>query len=150
MATYSFLDVAAALAGPGGAISLGAGAGNAEEGITAEFIEEKNNMTIGSDGAAQNSLNASKAGRIVVRLLKTSPVNAALSAMYSFQSTSSAAWGQNVLTVSDIARGDVYTCQQVAFRKYPNNAWAKNAGFIEWEFDVGVMDPLLGVGQPSV
>lgn len=149
MTAYSFADVHAALAGPGGLISLGSGSANADEGITAEFVEDQNSMTTGADGSAQHSLRQSKSGRLVVRLLKTSVTNALLNAMWNFQRSSAATWGQNVLTVSDIARGDVYTCQQVAFKRHPANTWGKDAGFLEWEFDVGVMDPLLGIGTPA-
>lgn len=149
MATYSFQSVHAAISGPGGVISLGAGSANAEEGISAEFIDDQNSMQVGADGAGQNSLSASKAGRVVVRLLKTSPVNALLNAMWTFQRSDPRQWGQNVLTITDIARGDVYTNQQVAFKRHPANTWAKNAGMLEWEFDVVVMDPLLGVGTPE-
>lgn len=149
MATYSFLDVHAAIAGPGGGFAFGAGSGSAEEGISAEFNDDHNSLTVGADGSAQNSLNASKAGRLTVRLLKTSPVNALLNAMWAFQRSGAATWGQNVVTVSDIARGDVYTCQLVAFKKFPGNNWGAKAGTIDWEFDVGVMDPILGIGAPS-
>ena len=58
MATYSFLDVTAAIQGPGGSINLAAGAGSAEEGITIEAMEDKNIMTIGADGAGMHSLVA--------------------------------------------------------------------------------------------
>ena len=74
---YSFEDVQATITGPGGTISLGAGAGNAQEGISVEFIDDKDNMLMGADGSGVHSLRASNAARILVRLLKTSPVNAA-------------------------------------------------------------------------
>jgi len=146
MATYSFLNFNASLIGPGGAISLGAGAGIAEEGFDADYVEDANNMKVGSDGTPMHSLIASKAGKVVVRLLKTSPTNALLSAMYNFQRTSSANWGQNILTASDTVRGDVYTCQLVAFTKFPKNVYAKEGNMLEWSFDVGVMDAALAAG----
>jgi len=64
-------------------------------------------------------------------------------AMLSFQRTSSANWGQNVVAASDIVRGDQYSCQQVAFSKVPSNTYAAEAGMIEWNFDIGVMDQAL-------
>lgn len=146
MATWSFTNFALTLTGPGGAITLGDGSGAAKEGATFEFVENKNTMTIGADGSGMQSLNASTAGKITVRLLKTSPTNGLLSAMYAFQSTSSANWGQNVMAGSDIVRGEQYSCQQVAFSKFPNNTYAMEAGTIEWVFDIGVMDPALAVG----
>lgn len=147
--TYSFLDVAATLSGPGGSISLGAGAGNAEEGITAEFDEDADSMQKGADGSVVHSLHAIKSARVSVRLLKTSPTNSLLNALYNFQRSSSLFWGKNVLVISNPVTGDVYTCQQVAFVKHTGNAWQKDANFLEWDFNVGVMDPVLGsLGTP--
>lgn len=149
MGTYSFLDVLASLTGPGGNISLGSGAGNSEEGISVEMKEEKNLQTVGADGQIMNSLRASRAGRITVRLLKTSPINAALSLMYNFQESSSGVWGQNVLVVSDVARGDVVTATQVAFTRQTNLTYAKDGNMNEWIFE-GAIQEILGVGVPDV
>ncbi|MBB3004361.1 hypothetical protein FHX57_006743 [Paraburkholderia tropica] len=143
MSTYSFQNFALTLTGPGGSITLGDGAGDAKEGVTFEFVENANTMVIGADGTPMHSLNPGKGGRATVRLLKTSLTNGKLSALYNFQRTSSANWGQNVLAGSDIVRGEQYSCQQVAFNKFPNNNYAMEAGTIEWVFDIGIMDPAL-------
>ena len=50
MSTYSFADISASLIGPGGAISLGYGSGNADEGITVAMAASRNTMTVGADG----------------------------------------------------------------------------------------------------
>jgi hypothetical protein len=146
---YSFEDVVATLVGPGGIISLGAGAGNAKEGISIEFVDDKNNMLIGADGSGVHSLRATTAAHINVRLLKTSPVNAQLSAMYNTQIASSIFWGQNELTVTNPATGDDYPCSQVAFKKHPGITWAEDANMNEWQFDAINADPILGVGIGS-
>lgn len=146
MSTYSFQDFACTLTGPGGAITLGDGSGAAKEGATFEFVENANTMVVGADGTPMHSLNASKAGKATVRLLKTSPTNGLLTAMFNFQRVSSANWGQNILAGSDIVRGDQYSCQQVAFSKIPNNTYAMDANIIEWSFDVGIMDAALATG----
>ena len=148
--TYSFLDVQATLVGPGGAISLGSGAGTAEEGITIERLDDKDSMVIGSDGTPMHSLHASKAGTVSIRVLKTSPVNFQLATMYALQTVSSALHGQNVLTISDTNRGDVTTCQSVAFRRFTGITYAKDANMNEWAFNAGIIDTLLGVGRPSI
>lgn len=140
MNTYSFLDVYAAIVGPGGAFSLGAGAGNAEEGISVTPSGEIDTMQIGADGSGQHSLHADKSGKVSVRLLKTSPTNALLSAMYNFQTASAATHGQNIITISDSARGDVITCRGVAFAKAPDISYAKEAGMNDWEFNVIEID----------
>jgi hypothetical protein len=146
MSVYSFQNFNASLIGPGGAISLGAGAGIDEGGFSVEFTEDADNMKIGADGTPMHSLNPSKAGKLTIRVQKASPVNALLSAMYNFQRTSSANWAQNIFTATDTVRGDVYTCQSVAFTKFPKNDYAKEAGAIEWEFNAGIVDPALAAG----
>jgi hypothetical protein len=80
MSTYSFLNVQASLAGPGGLLNLGQGAAAAAEGITVARAGDRNKMTIGADGNGMNTLIADKSGQVTVRLLKTSPQNAALMA----------------------------------------------------------------------
>jgi Protein of unknown function (DUF3277) len=142
---YSFLNVAASLTGPGAiALNLGFGAAVAEEGITIEAAEDKNVMTIGADGAGQHSLIANDACKVTLRYLKTSPVNAALQALYDAQSVSSALWGQNVITVTDSGRGDINVIQACAFKKKPSLTYAKEAGLIEWEFDGITLNTVLG------
>ena len=144
MGTYSFLDVNAAIVGPGGAFNLGAGAAVADEGITTAMSEDKNTMTTGADGTPMHSLHASKSGTVTVRLLKTSPTNAKLSQMYNLQTTTSAAHGLNVLTVTNPTNGDVITCTMCAFKKHPDQVQAKDAGNNEWVFDAGYIDTSLG------
>lgn len=144
---YSFLNVVATIAGPGGIVNLGEGAAVSEEGITIEPVEDKNIMTIGADGRGQHSLIASDACTVTIRLLKTSPINAALMLMYNLQSASSALWGQNVISIVDSARNDFNAVQAAAFKKKPVIAYAKEAGFNEWVFDAIKINSVLGAGQ---
>lgn len=144
--TYSFLDVQAALTGPGGAISLGAGAGAADEGISVEFAADTDSMQIGADGTGGHSLIADKSGRITVRLLKTSPVNQQLSAMFAFQRTGSSTHGQNTLVITDVGRGDLVSARQVAFARAPNLSFSREAGMNEWIFNAIEIDMTLGGG----
>lgn len=144
MSTYSFLDVNASLVGPGGAINLGAGAGNSEEGITIDPTEDVNTMTIGADGTPMHSLHANKSGTVIVRLLKTSPVNERLAQMYALQTASGSTHGANTLSVANPVSQDVITCQQVAFKRAPTLTYAKDGGFNEWAFDAGIIDRTLG------
>jgi Protein of unknown function (DUF3277) len=144
---YSFLNVVATIAGPGGILNLAAGAAVAEEGITIEPTEDKNVMTIGADGKGQHSLVASDAATVTVRLLKTSPLNAALMIMYDVQSASSAAWGQNVFTIVDSARLDATVLQSAAFKKKPTITYAKEGGMMEWTFDAITANSILGANQ---
>lgn len=143
---YSFLDTHATLTGPGGSVSLGAGSGAADEGITIEPLEDNVSTQYGADGSWAHSLNPVKAHRITVRLLKTSPINALLDAMYAYQKTSALVTGQNFLQITNFISGDTYTCQGVAFTKHPSNTYAKVAGLIDWEFTAGTVDSKLGNG----
>lgn len=146
MTTYSFMNVVAAINGPGGNFSLGYGSGNAEEGITVEMVEDKNTMTVGADGSVMHSLHAGRAGTLTVRLLKTAPTNQLLSNLYNYQAMSSANWGQNTVTIQDTARGDNITCSLVAFRRHTGLTYAKDGNFNEWVFDAGIVDQKLGSG----
>jgi hypothetical protein len=144
MATYSFLDVQAALVGPGGVINLGAGAASAEEGITIEPTESIDTMTIGADGSPMHSLHANKSGKVTIRLLKTSPVNKQLAQMYAIQTSSGANHGQNTISIASSGLQDVITCQSVAFERAPNITYAKEGGTNEWTFNAGIIDRTLG------
>ncbi len=148
--TYSFLDVQAAINGPGGSFGLASGAGSAEEGITISMMEDKNTMTIGADGSVMHSLHAGKGGTVTARLLKTSPINRLLMEMYNFQTISSANHGQNVLSIRDPIRGDSITCQACAFKKVPDLTFAKDGGTNEWMWDAGFIDQKLGNGNVSL
>ena len=150
MATYSFLSVQATISGPGGLLSLANGAAAAEEGITFALDEDKNTKTMGADGAGMHSLHAGRPGTVTVRLLKTSPVNAALMQMYNLQQSTPATWGGNTLTVRDTYRGDVAVARECAFKKAPDLTWAKDGNVNEWVFDAIYIDETLGTGQPSV
>lgn len=131
---YSFIDIHCSLVGPGVNLSLGYGAGNAEEGISIEYLEEQNTMMMGADGSGAHSLHASRAGRITIRLLKNSPRNSAMSQAWATQISNSLLHGQNVIALSNINTGDQYTCDQCAFSRKPPNNYAKDANILEWEF----------------
>lgn len=150
MGSYSFGDVNASITGPGGTVSFGYGAGTAEEGITTEMAEDKDNMVIGADGSVMHTLHAGNAGSVTVRLLKTSPTNAKLQAMYDFQITSSALHGQNTIVIANPATGDVVTCLSCAFRRRPNITYAKEGGVMEWSFNAGRIATVLGASAPQV
>lgn len=147
MATYSFIDVQASITGPGGSFSCGYGAGNAEEGITIEMVEDKNKMDIGSDGSVMHSLHAGKAATITFHLLKTSPTNQLFQQLYATQTISSAMHGKNIISVQNPVMGDATSASQCAFKKFPNNNYSKDGNMMDWAFDCGVCDGLLGEGN---
>lgn len=150
-ATYSFMDVSASITGPGadGLLIAGPDVASAEEGITCALSEETNTQTIGADGSVMNSLHASRAGTATFRLMKTSPQNAALMALYNLQRNQSSLWGRNTITIRDVARGDQYTLAGCAYVRFPTNSYAKTGNVLEWEFHVSVMDPNLGSGAAA-
>ena len=144
MATYSFLDTYAQIAGPGGSINIGAGAGAAEEGITIEMSGDKTSLTIGADGTGMTNLHADKSGKVTVRLLKTSPSNQLLSTMYALQNTSSSLSGINVITVRNTNLNDSVTARGVSFAKFPTLTYAKDGAMNEWVFNATRIDQNLG------
>ncbi len=145
--TYSFSNFFVSISGPGGAFAIGGpDTGSAEEGFTVEQADDSNTLTLGADGSAANSLHSSRSGMLTVHLLKTSPINAKLSAMFSFQRQVSFNWGLNVISARDIALGDQYICSGVAFKRHANNNYSKILNILSWPFDVALLDPLLGPG----
>ena len=138
MATYSFMDVTATFAGPTGVIVLGYGSAASKEGISVEFNQPRNNMTPGADGEV-------KSGKLTIRLLYTSPVNAKLKAMFNAQSLSSSAWGNNVITVLNKGNTDTIVARSVAFQGLPSQTFAEDGQpVLEWGFDCGKIDTLSG------
>lgn len=150
MSVYSFLDVHAAINGPGGTFALSSTEGGiAAEGISIEAVGDKSTLTVGADGGWMHSLSADKSGTITVRLLKTSTVNAQLAALYDLQTASAALHGRNTITIRDVVRGDTITCAGVAFAKAPPLTYAKDGGTVEWVFSAGRIDRQLGTGSPT-
>lgn len=144
MAVYSFKSIVAGLVGPGAVINLGDGASVAEEGLEVTAAGDKSAMTIGADGDGFHSLYGDRSGVVAVTLLKTSPMNAVLSAAYALQTSNPASHGQNTISIVDKLRGDVVVAQQCAFKKAPDLKYAKDGGFVRWEFDAIKIDRTLG------
>jgi hypothetical protein len=67
--------------------------------------------------------------------------------MYNLQTSSSTLHGQNLITVTDSARGDSTLIRQAAFKKKPTLTYAKEGGMNEWAFDCIVSTTVLGAGQ---
>ena len=145
--TYSFLDTNVTMSGPGGSVNLGAGAAVAKEGITFTATSEINKMDIGADGKGMHSLHADKSGNVVVKLLKTSPMNSALNQMYISQTSSASLHGQNHITLNNPATGDNVTCEGVAFKKAPDLTYAEDGGTNDWEFHAIAITRTLGNGS---
>lgn len=149
-ASYSFLDVIGTISGPGGNVIIsGDVAGVADGGISCAHNSDVNSMQIGADGSGMHSLHADTSGTVVVRLLKSSPVNSILSNMFDYQRTTSALWGQNTIHVANPTRGDDTTAVQCAFKRKPEFANARDAQVIEWAFDAVKLHIGFGDGTPN-
>ena len=165
MGVYSFLDNQATIVGPGinssigagalfgalsgaGAQTLAAGAGAAKEGLSVALEENKTTVTTGADGGIMTNLHAGQTGRITVRLLKTSPVNAVLGAAYAAQKSSAATWGQNQITLTNNVLGDLVQGYQMSFEKYPDNEYSEDGNVLAWTF-IGIVVEKLGPGTPA-
>ena len=145
--TYSFLDVQATIVGPNITQTIGSTAGNAEEGISVAFNEDQVTQHIGADGSGMTALHAGQSGAVVLRLLKSSPVNSVLQSAYAADRAVPSNTGQNTIVISWLAGGDVYNCQGCAFRKFPDNTFAKDANTLEWSFVAIFITPLFGRGD---
>lgn len=144
--TYSFQDVVATIAGPGGIFGLANGAGTAAEGLTFAHSEDKDTIVTGSDGSIMHSLHAGMTGTITVNILKASPVNGMLSSLYNFQRIGgSALWGKNILSISNSVMGDNIVGSYMAFVKHPDIAYATEGNTNAWVFN-GYIVPELGQG----
>jgi hypothetical protein len=147
VSTYSFLDNLVAISGPNGNFSIGGpGTGNSEGGISIVMTEDKNTMTIGAGGEGMHSLHAGKSGTVTVRMLKTSPANAQLASMYAADTAGGRTHGRNTISIRDMARGDVITCQEVAYAKFADITYAKDGGEMVWTFHSVKIDFVLGAG----
>jgi hypothetical protein len=149
MTAYSFLNYQGAISGAGGSFSMGAEAGIAEGGVRTSMADDKDLATVGAGGQLMHTLRASNLGKVEVEVLKTSVLNQQLSQMYNLQKQNPAVWGANVLTGSDVVRGDQFSMTQAAFMKFPDNAWDKDGKTITWSF-IGLLDEQLGAGVPDV
>ena len=144
--TYSFSDTLATINGPGlSGINLSQ-QGEAEEGISWRFLNPKNTMTGGAAGDVMHNLMSSNRGEFIIRLLKTSPLNAILGQAYFVQSAATPLWGQNVITVANTTLQDNISGVQCAFRKFTDLAYRTEGGTNVWEFDVAILTPTLGGG----
>jgi hypothetical protein len=106
---------------------------------------DKETMDIGADGTPMHSLHADKSATVIIHLLKTSPVNALLMAMYDSQQISSTLWGQNIIVIRENESGDITTCASCGFKKAPDIKYAKEGGMVDWEFNAGTKDTVLGI-----
>jgi hypothetical protein len=146
---YSFLDVQATLTAPTASIRLGEN-GVAREGIRVAMIDEKDRMQIGADGTGMHTLSASRAGCVTVFLQKASPVNAQLSTLYNYQSTSAANWGNIQITITNPVSGDNITCTEGAFVKRPDVIYDGEGPMLAWAFNFVSVQQVLGNGyQPT-
>ena len=149
MATYSFLDVQAAIADDIASFDLGSQSGIAEEGITIAMDGDKGTLTFGADGTPMHSLHAAQGGTVSFRYQKTSPINYKLAQFYTQATTSSANYGNATITIRNPTRGDTITCTMCGMKKLPDNVNAKEGGMMDWVFNAGVIAQVLGDGNPG-
>lgn len=146
--TYSFMDVMCSVQGPGGSFMLSEG-GVANEGISI-MSNDRVTTIYGADGEWMHSLHGAKGGRILIRLLRTSPFNSDLSKLFNFDTMSSANCGHNMISVRDAQRGDNWIAAECAGVKMPDNTYATEGGTLEWQFNIGTLDGVFGIGVPEI
>ncbi|GHV49927.1 hypothetical protein FACS1894216_01180 [Synergistales bacterium] len=109
-----------------------------------------NDMTesvTGADGHLMHSLmEQGRTGTVTINLLKTSPVNAQMQQLINSQSTSSATWGDNVISIRDVVRGDDLTISECAFIRQSDVNYAAAGGTMAWTFRGRFSSIVLGAG----
>src|SRR5215469_9683205 len=138
--------MALSISGPSGSATVGGdGTGSAEEGFSIVFEEDRDIMTQGADGSVMHSLTAAKRGRVELHLLKTSPINAALSQIFASDSANgSLNWAKNTMSARNAISGDTYQITGVAIRKFADNNYQTRGNILTWVFNASVIDPALG------
>lgn len=144
--TYSFANVDCAIVGPNGTFSMGFGAGIDEGGITAELTEVRGAQRAGADGQAMTTLYTGKLGKITIRVQKTSPLNAFLSALYNADASDATQYGQNTIACRDSSLLDVIAGAQCGIEKHASQTYGKEGPMNEWVFLVGTLNFVLGGG----
>src|SRR3954462_2295825 len=124
------------------------GAGASDEGITFERGEDRNTQTPGADGTIMHSMHVADHGTVRLRLLKTSTTNGLLMDMYKQQRKSSSVWGQNVISLQDMVRGDKVKATEVAFAGEPALSYSKVGNVNDWTFHAGHIEDDLDKGVP--
>ena len=145
---YSMLDVNASISGPGGSFSLSED-GLANEGITVES-DERVTTQRGAKGNWMHVLHASKGGRVIIRLMKNGKANALLSKMFDLDNVSAANMGQNTISIRNPTVGDSWTAVGCACTRKPSTSYATEGAMMEWDFNVGELNGVLGSGSPSI
>ncbi len=145
---YSFGDVTAAIQGPSGSVSLSE-KGIANEGLSVEPAERVS-TTYGADGSWMHSLHKAKGGKIRIRCMKNGKINGLLSKMYAGDQASSANTGQNIISVRNPVVGDSWTAIGCAFTGLPTTVYNTEGPALEWVFNVGMVDGVLGSGTPEI
>lgn len=140
---YSFQNVSLGLVGPGIALNL---TGIAGEGYEVAMDGDKGTLVWGADGSGMHSMSQKQGGTLTIRTLKTSAINKALSAMYSYQTTDASLYGQNTLTLRDKLSKDTITATGAGIRKFPNLTFAVEGNTNEWIFNCTYIDEQLGDG----
>ena len=149
MATYSFLDVNVAITDPAGSFNISPGGGIAEEGVTVAMEGDKTTVVVGCDGTPMTSLHAAQNGTVSVRLQKTSPTNYLMSTLYAQTTGSSANSGNSTITIRNPTRGDTIVCLGCSIKKFPDNINAREGGMLDWVFNAGIINMILGDGSPN-
>ncbi len=141
---YSYKDVESSISGPGGSFDLTEATG--KEGIKISMQNEAGTMQEGADGSVMPVLVPTRAATLTLTLLKTSPVNGKLDALYRYQAQSSAFWGKNLITMTNPVTGDLDKFSNAAFQKMPDRQNTSEGPTVEWSF-IGTWEPFTGAAS---
>ena len=132
--TYSFLDLAGALAHPlaGSYVFTGEGSGE----VTITMTTEKTAQDVASDGSVMVSKIAGNNGKITISAQQTSNLHKWLLGLYNLVLYSpTSAWAQMAATLRNVSDGTSHVATGMSFSKVPDKMYQAQGQRVSWILD---------------
>lgn len=129
--TYSFLDLAGAIAHPAFLPFQLTGEGSGDISIT--MANEKTVHDLANDGSVMVSKIAGKNGTVSIACQQTSPVHKYLLKLYNFlEEAPVSAWAGIAIAFRNVNDGSSHALIGVSFAKKADKAYAQHGGKVSW------------------
>ena len=136
--TTSFLAVDLTYSSPlSGQFNLGAGAGNAEEGIVIEPVMPRAETTWGADGGFIHAIKAARGAKITLSYLQNGSVLVRLNNVLLAELASPTLAGNGVITLRDRANGLNLSMLGVVFSEEPTTTYNNGATILQYVLMAG-------------
>jgi len=131
--TYSFLDLAGAIANPtfpgGPFIFTGEGVGT----VTVSMSTDRTAHDVAADGSIMVSKIPGNNGQITIECQQTSLANKYLTELYNWLITKSATvWATSAIVLRNITDGTNHVATGVSFGKIPDKTYTSQGGKVSW------------------